>query len=256
MLIRSVSVALLFYLVLLSDISAQEKVLLADARPRPPEIVTDERTGQISGPIVTILNEAVARLGFQVKWRIAPLPRTFEDLRTGMTDLVPGVFKSDERAEFMEFLGPIGVESSPVLFLARTGQEQQIQTYEDLKKMRIGVKRGTLYFPQFDKDMSMRKVGSYDDNNMVKMLIAGRFDLMIVNDKESVTAALSPSEKEKVAWANYQATRSLARYYGMSKASKYKDIAPALSAQIRDMVKKGRVAEIYQSFGQTFKTYR
>ncbi|MBC3872980.1 substrate-binding periplasmic protein [Undibacterium flavidum] len=240
----------------MEDLSAQGKILLADARPRPPEIVADDRTGLITGPIVVILNEAAASLGYQVQWRIAPFPRTLEDMKNGITDLVPGVFKSDERAMFMEFLGPIGVESHPVLFLTRAGQEQQIKAYDDLKKMKIGVKRGTLYFPQFDLDKTMHRVGAHDDHNMVKMLIAGRFDVMIVNDKEAALAALTPAENARVAWSEYQASRSLARYYGMSKFSRHKLLAPALSNSLRDMVKRGRVAEIYRDFGLSFKNYQ
>lgn len=250
---------LLIGLLLLSPIGnlcAQEKILLADARPRPPEILADERTGEISGPIVMILNEAAARLGYQVRWRIAPFPRTLEDMKSGITDLVPGIFQNEERASFINFLGPIGVESNPVLFLTRTGLEQQIKVYQDIKKLKIGVKRGTLYFPQFDTDKTLQRIGSHDDSNMVRMLIAGRFDTMIVNDKEAVLAVLTPAQQEMVAWAEYQATRALPRYYGMSKTSKHKQIAPALSKVIRDMVKQGRVAEIYQKFGLSFKTYQ
>lgn len=240
----------------LENLYAQGKFLHADARPRPPEIVTDERTGVISGPVVVILNEAAAKLGYQVQWRIAPFPRTLEDMKSGAIDLVPAIFQSEERAVFMNFLGPIGVESNPVLFLTRAGQEQQIKSYDDLKKLRIGVKRGTLYFPQFDMDKTMQRVASYDDSNMVKMLIAGRFDVMIVNDKESVLAALTPAEKNRVAWSEYQATRALARYFGMSKFSKHKHLAPALSNTIRDMAKQGRVTEIYRDFGLSYKTYQ
>lgn len=240
----------------LKNLHAQGKLLHADARPRPPEIVADERTGVVTGPIVVILNEAAAKLGYQVKWRIVPFPRTLEDLKSGMTDLVPGIFKSEERAVFMNFLGPIGTESNPVLFLTRAGQEQQIKAYDDLKKLKIGVKRGTLYFPQFDVDKTMQRVGSHDDSNMVKMLIAGRFDVMIVNDKESVLAALTSAEKNQVAWSEYQATRALERYYGMSKFSQYKHLAPTLSNTLRAMVKQGRVAEIYRDFGLSYKTYQ
>ena len=31
---------------------SQEKVLLADYRQRPPEMVIDEKTGQFSGPLI------------------------------------------------------------------------------------------------------------------------------------------------------------------------------------------------------------
>jgi hypothetical protein len=58
--------ALIYMLTFVSTSFAQSKILIADARPRPPEINTDEPTGNVSGPIVDIFNEAAKKLGYQV----------------------------------------------------------------------------------------------------------------------------------------------------------------------------------------------
>lgn len=234
---------------------AQSKILTADARPRPPEIVTDEQTGNVSGPIVDIFNEAAKNLGYQVQWRIVPFPRTLEDLRTGVTDVVPGIFMNEERKSYIEFLGPIGTERAPVRFLMRTGQEHLLKSYADLKKLKVGVKRGTLYFPQFDTDKSIQRVAAQDDHNMVRMLVAGRFDVMIVNDKEAAAVALERNQVTGTSWADYLASRALQRYFGLSKQSKHRAAASAFSDAIKLMVKNGRVAEIYQQAGLSFKEY-
>nr|WP_315484453.1 transporter substrate-binding domain-containing protein [uncultured Undibacterium sp.] len=248
--------SLICVLMSINTVFAQAKILKADARPRPPEIVTDEQTGTVSGPVVEILNEAARSLGYQVQWRIVPFPRTLEDLKTGVTDIVPGIFMNEERKSYMEFLGPVGTERAPVRFLMRTGQTNLLKSYEDLKKLKVGVKRGTLYFPQFDKDQAIRRVAAQDDHNMVKMLVAGRFDVMIVNDKEAAAVALERNQVTGTTWADYLASRALERYFGFSKRSKHSAIAAPFSKALKSMVKNGRVSEIYQQADLSFKEYQ
>jgi polar amino acid transport system substrate-binding protein len=184
-----------------------------------------------------------------------PFPRTLENIKTGVTDIVPGIFMNEERKSNIEFLGPIGTERAPVRFLMRTGQEHLLKSYEDLKKLSVGVKRGTLYFPQFDKDHTIRRVTAQDDHNMVKMLVAGRFDVMIVNDKEATAIALDRNQITGTTWADYLASRALERYFGFSKHSKHSALAAPFSESLKLMVKNGRVAEIYQQAGLSSDQY-
>jgi polar amino acid transport system substrate-binding protein len=46
---------------------SEEKALLADYRPRPPEMVIDEKTGEFSGPLIEILDEAARKIGYSIK---------------------------------------------------------------------------------------------------------------------------------------------------------------------------------------------
>jgi polar amino acid transport system substrate-binding protein len=237
--------------------NAQNKVLIADARPRPPEIFADEKTGVASGPWVAILDEAAKKIGYSVQWRIVPFTRALEEAKNGSTDIVPGIYIDEDRKSYMEFVGPVGTEHSPVRFLVREGQEHQLKSYEDLKKMRIGIKRGSIYFPQFDQDKSIQRVASQDDDNMVKMLVAGRFDAMIVNNVEAASVALERNQIRGTAWAEYKPARAMPRYYGISKRTKHNVaiLGPALAEALKAMGKSGRIAEIYQQHGLNFKEW-
>lgn len=237
--------------------NAQDKILISDARPRPPEIFADEKTGAASGPWVTVLNEAAKKIGYSIQWRIVPFTRTLEDAKNGTTDIVPGIYIDDDRKNYMEFVGPVGTEHSPVRFLVLEGQEHQLKTYDDLKKLRIGIKRGSIYFPQFDQDKSIQRVASQDDDNMVKMLVAGRFDAMIVNNVEAASVALERNQVRGTAWADYKPARAMPRYYGISKRTKHnvEVLVPALTEVLKSMNKSGRIAEIYRLHGLNFKDW-
>jgi polar amino acid transport system substrate-binding protein len=232
-----------------SSLYAQSRVLLADARHRPPEMIVDEVKGKVSGPLIEILNEAARIHGYTVSWQIRPFTRTLKQLESGDTDLAPGVIINAERKGFVEFIGPFGYDHRPVSFLVRSEDKYRLTAYEDLKKIRVGVKQGTIYFPRFDADTTIQRIESKDDLNMVQMLARKRFDAMIVNDREAAEAVINTYQLSGLSWADYEVPRSQPRHYALSKKSRHRSLAPALSATIRSMSKSGRIAEIYQAHG-------
>lgn len=227
---------------------AQNKVLVADARMRPPEMLVDEKTATASGPMLEVLNEAAGKLGYTVQWRPVPFARSIEQLKNGNTDIVPRLIMTEERKDFAEFLGPIGVQHAEIEFLVRSGKEQTIKSYGDLRTIPIGAKRKTVYFEQFDKDKSMRRVEATDDEQLAAMFKVQRFDVIIVLDKPAIERAFKEKNIIDYTWAAYKVPITLGVYYGMSKTSKHAAIADPLSKALQDMTKSGRVAKIYKSF--------
>jgi polar amino acid transport system substrate-binding protein len=228
---------------------AQSSVLLADARHRPPEMIVDEVNDRVSGPLIEILNEAARIRGYKISWQIRPFTRTLKQLETGDTDLAPGVMVNAERQGFVEFIGPFGYDHRPVSFLVRSEDRHRLTSYDELKKIRVGVKQGTIYFPRFDADATIQRIDSKDDLNMVQMLARKRFDAMIVNDKDAAESVIRTHQLSGLSWADYEVPRSLPRYYALSKKSRHRALGPALSATIRSMSASGRIGEIYQAHG-------
>lgn len=232
----------------LANASAQPLVLKADARARPPEMVMDERMGVPSGPLVEVLEEAAKSLGYTVKWRSVPFTRSLEQLKTGETDIVPRLMVTEDRKLFVDFLGPIGVRPSFVEFLVRAGDEHRLKSYDDLKTLLVGVKRGTAYFERFDSDRTIRRMESVDDENMARMFAFGRFDTMIVLDRPALEHMLKDQRIGNYAWADYKVPLALPIYFGMAKASRHAGSAKLLSDALKKMASSGRVAEIYKKF--------
>jgi len=239
--------ALLLLAAMVTGALAQSKVLMGDVRLRPPEMMIDEKTSVTSGPLLEVLNEAAKSIGYTVEWRSVPFPRSLEQLKTGETDIVPRLVLTEDRKDIAEFLGPIGVQPTEIEFLVKSGKEHSLKSYADLKNMTVGVKRKTAYFEEFDKDTSIRRMESLDDVNLARMFDSGRFDTMIVLDKQAIEKVLK-AMNISYAWADYKVPLKLGVFFGMSKASKHAAVAKPLSDALKAMVKSGRVAEIYKKF--------
>ncbi len=226
-----------------------DKTLLADVRPRPPEMVVDETTGENSGPLLVVLMEAARTIGYCVEWRVAPFPRSLADIESGRVDLVPRLVMTQERKRFVRFLGPIGFKPTAIEFLVKRGRLQSLTSYEDLHRLAVGVKRGTTYFESFDKDTRIRRMEALDDENLAKMFQANRIDTMAVLDRAAIEKVLQQLGIEDYAWAPYKVPFKLDIYFGMSLASRHLAIAGALSDALQAMARSGRVRAIYAAYG-------
>ncbi len=227
---------------------AEDSSLRADYRQRPPEMVIDEKTGRFSGPLIDILEEAARKIGHRIKWRKAPFQRNYKELKLGLVDVVPRVILTEERKAFVAYLGPIGYQRKDIVFLVRKGREGLLKLYDDLHKIRVGTKRDTAYFKQFNEDKDINKILSLDDKNMAKMFAANRFDTMIILDVSAIEEALKDINFSDYSYANYRYVQKIGNYYGMSKKSPRIGLYEKLNAALLGLARSGRVKEIYDNY--------
>ncbi|MEO5327027.1 MAG: transporter substrate-binding domain-containing protein [Magnetococcus sp. THC-1_WYH] len=230
------------------SLSAGEKILKADYRPRPPEMVVAEGE-KISGPLKDILEEAAGKHGYRVQWRVAPFPHSLHDLETGEVDIVPRVIQAAEREAFVSFLGPIGYQDKDIQFLVRKGKEGAIQSYDDLKKWVVGVKLKTAYFEAFDKDQTLRKETAADDHNLARMFIGGRFDTVALLDRQAMEGVLTGLGFKDYSFADYRYQQRIGNYFGMSKKSPHAGLFLPLNETLKEMALGGRVTQLYRLHG-------
>ncbi|MBF0454104.1 MAG: transporter substrate-binding domain-containing protein [Magnetococcales bacterium] len=229
----------------LSVAAAEPLSLTADIRHRPPEMIVDGRFQ--GGPLKTILEEAANQIGYQVNWRSVPFSASIEDLRTGLTDVVPRTIRKADREAYIQFLGPIRSQRKEILFLVRAGNEQLIQNYGNLAKLRIGVKSKTAYFSQFDQDTTLNRVVSDGgDYALARQLIEGKVDTVVVLDKAAMDSALAGLGFKAYDYAQYRHILTLDNYYGLSKHSANAHLFEPLNRTLKQMVDSGRVEEIFQ----------
>lgn len=229
------------------NLYSKEEILICDFRNRTPEMIIDE-SGEISGPLKDILEEAAKKINYKIYWRITPFSRSINDLKSGKVDIVPRTIMNEQRKEFINFLGPINYQKKEISFLIKKDSEISIKNYEDLKKYKIGSKIGTFYFDEFNNDIKLNKVESIDDFNMSKMFINGRFDVMIVLDKQAIEIELKKNNFDNYIYAEYIYEIEIGNYYGMSKKSKFADIFEILNEELKNMKEIGRIEEIYLKY--------
>jgi polar amino acid transport system substrate-binding protein len=230
-----------------TSVQAKENVLQADFRHRPPEMIVEGK--KMSGPLKVILEEAAKKIQYTIKWRIAPFPRSLGDLEKGIRDILPRTVRTSKREVFVNYLGPIGFQQKDILFLVKKGKEDLINSYEDLKALKIGLKRKTAYFKRFDEDTTFNKMLTNGDDIMAKMFKKGRFDTIAVLDRVSLEKAMEKFSITNYAYANYKYIQRNGNYFGMSKTSINAGIYDQLNEILLDMAKSGEVTKIYMRYG-------
>jgi len=224
--------------------AADEKILVVDVRQRPPEMNVE---GEIwSGPLIDIIEEAAQRIRYRVKFQVRQFEGSLRYLEYGKIDILPRVICTPARARMMDFLGPIGYEQKEILFLVQPGEEDSIQSFDDLKHLTVGVKQGTVYFEEFDASQEIVKIESHDDENLVRMFAHHRFDTMIILDRNAVEAALKKYQISAYAYAPYKLDLRIGIYYGIRRNHPAKQ---ALQRALDYFVTSGSVNAIYAQYG-------
>jgi polar amino acid transport system substrate-binding protein len=224
----------------------QDKVLIVNTRQRAPEMVVEG--DKHTGPLLDIIKEVAQKAGYDVKFVERQFDASLKMLqqKDENIDILPRTRCTEERVQLVDFFGPIGDYKVDILFLVKPGQEDSIQTFDDLKKVKVGVKRGSYYFKEFSESKEINKVEADDDDNLVRMFDAGRFDVLIVRDKDNVELALKKHNVTQHAYAKYKQPLQTGNYYAITQGHPLKD---TLQKALEELVLSGRVKEIYQSYG-------
>ncbi|MBF0379919.1 MAG: transporter substrate-binding domain-containing protein [Magnetococcales bacterium] len=235
-----------YLLLFMGSALGSEKVLTADIRHRPPEMIVDGNYQ--GGPLKVILEEAASKIGYSVLWRDQPFSTSIEDIKKGVIDIIPRTIRKPNREEFIQFLGPIGSQRKDILFLVRKGHENIIRDFNDLKKLTIGVKAKTAYYSKFDKDAEIHKVFSTGgDYGLAKQLIQSKVDAVAVLDRGAMDSALAGLGYRNYGYANYRHVQTIDNYYGMAKNSANAGVYDKLNAVLKKMTATGRVSALYQT---------
>lgn len=245
------TIILLFVISPVLSAVADDNYFIAHYRPRPPEMIIDEKSGHFSGPLIDILNEAAEKIGFKISWYRDDFKNSYLCLQKGCVDIVPRVILTKERKAFVHYLGPIAHQQKNIYFLVHKNQEKLIRAYEDLYALSIGVKQHAAYFERFNKDNKLNKIPLRDDQNMAKMFIADRFDTMAVLDVMAIEKALANLNYTNYGFAEYFYAQKIENYYGFSKNSPKAEHYKALNNTLKDMANSGRIMDIYKQYGVT-----
>ncbi|WP_241461063.1 substrate-binding periplasmic protein [Shewanella mangrovi] len=225
-------------------LAAEPVVLHADFRPRPPEMRYGDTPGTFAGSLIDVLELACERAGCRIEWQDKPFPRSMRDLRLGRVDIVPRLIFNDTRTQIATFLGPIAVESKPIVFVCHKGTdllEEQV-----LFHSQIGVKLGTYYSEFINHDNRLSRTTAADDENLVKMFAARRFDYIAVIDKRSIEKAFRDIGYTEYQYATFSYPNRMPIYYGFSRASTASEFAAKLQYQFEMMIMRGEIDEIFK----------
>lgn len=209
--------AALFLLALLwaSFTQAQNKALVACIDDHPPyQYLGDTPHGTHITALEVLADVLDKKLAFIQSPNFA---RCVAMLKNGDVDVIAGLNKTEERAKFAFYAPFKAADALRVI----SKESITINTYEDFKGKIIGVARGSLYFPRFDKDTTLDKISVQNNRIGFSMLLKNRIDLIMLSpvaleahyeEINNTKLKVSPIELEEV--------RNNVTLFGFSKLHK------------------------------------
>lgn len=206
----------------------------------PYTIDKNDFIGGLDVELFAILSE---RIGFDLKLVSCPWKRCLRMAELGQVDVVSSMLKTPERAIFIDFVSPAYYSSSKV-FYVRASQSSEINHYDDLAKLLIGTTAGHNNDEHFDKDESLNKVAMVDESSLVDMLLKGRIDTFVSEERFADIVIHTKHLQGQVRKSNFMFA-GMEAYIGVSKQTKYTDLHNALCQQISNMLKDGTLDKIF-----------
>jgi len=126
-----------------------------------------------------IISKAFERVGYNVKFTFLPWNRAVEETKKGKYDGLFAAYYSEERAKIFDPSDPY--ISGPLVLCSRKGANIKYKTLRDLSSYTIGVVRGYVNTPEFDKADYLKKDEVNNDLLNLKKLLKGRVDLILID---------------------------------------------------------------------------
>jgi len=137
--------------------------------------------GERKGLSVDVLNYFEANSNYDFEFVTLPWPRALYLVAHGKVDLILTLFKTSKRKNIYHFIEPAyGYEVNQLFTLVDNklefnGQLKQLTPYS------IGTIREYSYGENFDQANHLNKFTALTENNLVKLLLAGRVDAIVGN---------------------------------------------------------------------------
>lgn len=228
------AILLCLSLVLSTFSHAQNNELIACIDDHPPYQYLGKNP---HGVHISALKKLGNVLGKNLKFVQSPnFARCLAMLKKGDVDVIAGLNPTTERSKFA-FYAPFK-SADTLKVISKKGVE--IKSYDDFKGKIIGVSRGSLYFPRFDKDDSLNKISVQSSRIGFSLLLKDRIDLIMISPvmletlKEEIKNAdlkISPMALEEL--------RNKKTFFGFSKLNKLKLSNEKLVSEVTTAYEKG-----------------
>jgi polar amino acid transport system substrate-binding protein len=242
----------LFFLVSNSLVNAETCVLKVRVTNIPP-LFSQNKTGEWTGLTVdlakVLLNEAGCKGDFKdISWK-----RSLIQMRTGHLDMMMNLSMTEERKEFIHFIGPQIDET--VQLILKEEIDIDIQSLDDFKKLpgKIGYQRGTFVGKAFEEKLRTDQTFKnkfdilYSDELNLRKLKGGRI-IGIIGQNYGGVSAKREFQKGKgykihpfIIFQNWV-------YFGFSKKSVSKEKLDRLEKAYQTAKTKGNFQRVIDSY--------
>ncbi|WP_163834953.1 substrate-binding periplasmic protein [Spartinivicinus ruber] len=211
----------------------------------PPFAYVDNQS--IRGISVEIVQEVSKRTGITIKIVEFPWARLMVLLEGGKVDGIAFVAKNKERERYILYPEEPYYTLTTV-FYVRKGDRDQVQTYNDLYRLGVGVVRGSEYFDPFNNDPKITKTEVVKEIQLLQMLDKGRVGVIVGTHPQVEAQIAQHGFTEKFEQAVYHPGNDAQIYFGLSRKSALASYESRITEAIRAMKKDGLIQKISKKY--------
>ena len=201
--------------------------------------------GKFVGENIDIANALAEKLSREVRFIYCPPARCFAFLQNGQADMMIAIRKTEIREQFLNYLEPpIKIQHLPLQFYIRAESKIELNRYQDLQPLKVGVLRGASYFDKFDHDTQLTKIPLTNYQQLVDMLLKGRIDTFLEREETITPWVDQKIYKTKIKLAKFSYDETVGSYIVVSKRSPLRNEIAHLSKALKAISDNGEIQTI------------
>ena len=209
-----------------------------------------------SGPWRDLIRNVFKQLGQDVQWKRIPFGEALDSVSKGDIDVIPHLFFTEARAQFVWFVGPIEVEDGYVNFLLNKKIHGDITKVEDLFDLILANEINSATGPGIDNNPKIRIDRFGSRLKALTAVISREADVLVDTNLERLLEMRTTSRATQLTVATYRYPFTIKAYLGLSRKSFKKEEAMKIDKLVENMFDDGTVALIYKSYELKIPTYK
>lgn len=226
----------------------EKNKLLVVSSPYPPFVIQNSNPDYL-GIDIDIIKEIYKTQNIEIEVKIVPWNIALDQIKRGTADLIPAISYTDERAVYIDFSEPYREQIKSILF-AKSGSNVEINSYEDLKKYKIGIIGSYNYSSNFINDPEIQKDASSNESIMFKKLLKGQIDALLINEYAGYYYIKNNNLGNKVRKMNFTFTEELTTdtRMGFSKTNNLSNMVDIFNTGYKKLLKSGIINNIEKKY--------
>lgn len=205
-------------------------------------LATIENNQVVGGFKFDLLETLGQRLGIEVNHSACPFQRCLRSMSDGNLDVMVFIAVTPQRSNYLKYIQVWKIPRS-IPFYVRKGEEHRLQNYEDLHQLHVGIVNGYAYFSRFDNDSDIRKSRVMREQQLPKMLQAGRIDAYIAFD---IKQQELQQDYPNITPAPFNHAFSDTALLAIGHKSPYVKLMPQLEQTALEMIHEGTMDKLWQ----------
>jgi len=164
-----------------------------------PQVYERNAAGDFTGLAPAVLRRLAAELGGELRFELYPWVRAQRMVELGQADILVGPYRTAEREARFAFAAEPFYQDRIIFYARRSQVATWDGDYASLHGQRVAVVRGWIYGSQFEAARtSLRPITVESVHNGLRMLEAGRIDLLASNQRNTQPHLLELRLQERV----------------------------------------------------------